>query len=422
MNISYKFENSGFSREEMNSLADDLFGYIEDIKTEVNEEGYDSYESSVELPFDEDYISKSYELADRYDDEAFTKVIVIGIGGSNLGTWAIYSALEAEREMLFADTVDPEGIAELIYEIQDAYENDERVLLVYISKSGSTTESAANFGVLADELSKYEDDLSQNVVVISNEGSKLWKYAERMNYGRLVIPGPVGGRYSVLTSVGIFPLAFAGIDTENLLQGAKDMAKKCLEKDLDENLALQSALAIYLNYKHENKLHNSFIFTKRLAKFGAWYRQLTAESLGKDGLGIMPEISIGTTDLHSVAQFYFDGSVPMFTTFISVENPDYDYKVSDNLGLGELVENIEGKSLKDIMQAILSGVKESYKERNMNFGEITLEDISAYNYGALLQMKMLEVMFLGKLLNINAFDQPAVELYKEATRKILENS
>lgn len=346
-----------------------------------------------------------------FSDENIGAILVIGIGGSNLGARAVYSALRsAAKRIIFADTVDPFEIREIIKEINNLYQAGRKAVFVLISKSGETTESIVNYGVLVNEFKKLDSGWRTRTVVITDKDSKLDFYAQKQGFKILIVPKAVGGRYSVFTAVGFFPLALAGINIEKLLAGAKSAAK---------NRALLSAAAIYLNYKKNKNIHNVFIFSERLKAFGEWYRQLIAESLGKGGKGITPIISMGPADLHSMAQLYFDGPQDKLTTFISIKNQSADFKVSKADNLEELVSGIGGKSLKEIMESILEGVKLAYRKKRMPFLEIEFENLSEESLGALMAEKMMETIYLAKLLKVDAFDQPAVELYKKEVRKIL---
>lgn len=418
--FEFKYNHSGVSAEKIKEHASNLEEYISEIKAEVDEKGYIHPESSAELALDREYQAEISNLVEKKKDFNFTKVVVVGIGGSNLGTWAISDALNFSSKLSYLDTVDPLVLEAVLNEVKEVYKNKGRVMVVYISKSGSTTEAAANFGALLSEFKKYEKNIKESVVVITTKGSKLWEYASKKGYNKLTLPEIVGGRYSVLSSVGMFPLEIAGFDFRSLLDGAGEMTKKTLKDDPENSLAVLSAAILYESYLNNIKLHNSFIFNQKLKKFGAWYLQLVAESLGKDNKGMFPILSIGTTDLHSVAQFFYDGSVDMFTTFISAKESSIDFHIPVDEDLNELVEDIEGRNLSEVYGVILDGVKQSYKSQSMPYAEIILEKIDARSLGGLMQMKMLETMFLGKLMGINTFNQPAVELYKNETRKLLD--
>ena len=178
-------------------------------------------------------------------------------------------------------------------------------------------------------------------------------------------------------------------------------------------------MAIWYNWKNDKIIHDTFLFEPDLEGFGKWYRQLTGESIGKMGKGITPTVSVGTTDLHSVAQLYFDGPKDKFTTFVSVADHGKDFIIKSKENIDELVPHISGKSFGKVLAAILTAVKATYQKQQLPFVSIELPELSEETLGALLQVKMMEMMYLGKLMGVNPFDNPGVEGYKEETRKLL---
>ncbi len=368
-----------------------------------------------------DYIKKQKQAPESFIQAPFEKptlpkssnggaLVVIGIGGSNLGALAIWQALRPEQKIYFIETFDARRLERLLAKAKHPW------TIFIVSKSGTTSETVANASVFLGKL-KRED----KVIAITDEGSRLWEWAEDNEFSRIAVPKEIGGRYSVFTAVGLAPLAMAGLDIARLLKGARDITESCLSADLSKNPAAQSALAIYQNWKSGKIIHDTFIFEPDLEELGKWYRQLIGESIGKNGKGITPTVSIGTTDLHSVAQLYLDGPKDKFTTFISAQNRGADFDVSSKFGLTDLVPDIAGKKFSVLMDAVLAGVKATYKKKKLPFVEITLADISEESLGALMQMKMIETAYLGKLMGVNAFDEPAVELYKEEVRKLLKD-
>ena len=274
---------------------------------------------------------------------------------------------------------------------------------------------------IKENIKNYKD----YVVLTTDEDSELWKLGEKEGYELLEIPEKVGGRYSVFSSAGLFPLAVIGIDIDQLLDGARKMRELCLSKDIFTNPAALSALIIYNNYKKQKTIHNTFLFSNDLESIGKWYRQLTAESLGKEKdlqgksvtNGITPIISIGTTDLHSMVQLYLGGPNDKITTFVIVNEFKNHIEIKDNEIC--ILPNLKNKDMGSIMNAIIQGVEKTYLNRQLPYVEIILPKKIEYCIGQLLQMKMMEMMFLGHLMNINPFDQPNVEEYKIETKKYL---
>lgn len=367
-------------------------------------------EPFITLPFDKEYVDVVKKAVKQFSAPRPANLVVAGIGGSNLGTQAIYEALKPKLPIYFAETLDARRLSRILDNLKRP------VVLAIVSESGTTVETIANAAVLLARFKK-----GDRVAVITDEGTKLWTFADKKGFLRVPRPKKeVTGRYSVFSAVGLFPLALAGVKTDKLLAGAAGVTKACLSSKLAENPAAQSALAIYDNWKTGKFIHDTFIFEPDLEFVGRWYRQLTGESVGKNGEGITPTISIGTTDLHSVAQLYLGGPKDKFTTFISVKNHGADFKVPAGVGAQELVPDIAGKSFNKMLDAVLLGVKTTYRKQDLPFAEIELDDVSEESLGALLQMKLIEMTYLGKLMGVNPFDEPEVDLYKNEVRKLLK--
>jgi len=429
--------------DEIKNTADGLSRYIQHIlnvseASGITEEGirYDEAESSVNLPFDSNLYKDVAGVAERVRTKNLKYIIIVGVGGSNLGAKAIYDAMrgtidpflhENTPKIIFADTTSPKLLEDIRAIIEQNISTPDEVLLNVISKSGTTTETIANFETIYSFLGGKFGDVAHRVVVTTDNGSALWKHAEEKGFELLSVPEKVGGRYSVFSSVGLLPLMLSGVDIEKLLDGAQAMHKRCLVGNIEENPALLSAVLIYINNQKGISINNNFFFNPHMESVGRWYRQLIGESIGKrfaiDGgevnAGITPIVSIGSTDLHSMAQLYFGGPKDKFTTFVYAPGNSEELVVPKDLVFPDLVEGVEGKELADIMAAILSGVKESYKKNELPFVEIIMHGINEHSLGQFMQFKMIEIMYLAQLLGVNAFNQPDVEDYKKETKRIL---
>jgi len=407
-----------------------LDAYRQQLHEVAGNTNYMAAESSLHLPYDTDYANRIASLAQKFEHPNLETVIVIGIGGSSLGTKAIYDALVGcadtvvptqKPRIIFLETID-DSVLSQVHTMLSAYSgNPEKYLINIISKSGLTTESLFNFERVTQGLDI--EKMSECVVVTTDEGSPLWNKAEEYSFHRLAIPRPVGGRYSVLSAVGQFPLQLVGIDVHTLLEGARAAIEAGLRDTLAENCAFISAAAISLHYQKDIRIHDLFLFSPRLESLGKWYRQLLGESIGKRSLedkpvGVTPTVSVGTTDLHSVAQLYIGGPRDRFTTFVQA-NETYN-ETLENLSIGSLVPELRDTGAGEVLTAMYDATKMMYREATRPYVEIVLQGVSEYELGFFLQTKMLEMMYLGKLLNVNAFNQPDVEGYKVETRKILK--
>lgn len=366
-----------------------------------------------------------------------TIMVIIGIGGSNLGTLAVHHALHgtlynettAGMRLYFVDSVDTVYTATVYCLVEQELQKNKRVLINIISKSGSTTETVANAQIFIDCLKRYQPDVYHDGVVITTDvGSQLWDIALKENFTCLSIPQQVGGRYSVLSPAGLFPLGMIGVDLQQLCAGARAMRDMCLSQDDTKNPAARRAAILYELYSKGYVIHDMFLFHASLESVGKWYRQLMGESIGKEydrkgykvHIGITPIVSIGSVDLHSMVQLYLSGPYVTSTTFVSVQDNAQEMRIPVNKTYRHLVADIQGKPLSVIMDAILQGTQHAFKEKNRPFMSLVLPELSEYYIGQLLQMHMMEMIYLGYLLNVNPFDQPNVEEYKQETRELLK--
>lgn len=390
---------------------------------------YTSEFASLALLDDYPRLDKAAGLAKHFHD--CEVLIVCGIGGSNLGAVAVTQAVlgshyEAHYKptVLWADTVDSHHTAYIISRLEEAIAKKQNLVLNIISKSGTTTETVALATILIETL-KQLPHWRDLVVVTTDKGSKLWALAEQEGFHLLEIPKNVGGRYSVLSPAGIFPLAMLDIDVMEMFKGAIAARGDCLQHT-PKNPALRRAVTLWHQQKKGRRIHNLFLFSHQLEELGKWYRQLLAESLGKEKsrtgrvihAGITPLVSVGSVDLHSMAQLYLGGPDDKITTFVTLGRHE-EIQIPVNKSMATLVSNLQGKGINQVMQAILGGVQAAYKNARRPFTTITLDAPDERSVGYFLQQQMIEVMLLGELLNVNAFDQPAVEQYKNETRRLL---
>lgn len=433
--FTFRFENAGIEQAKISQAASELDDYLEHLQQVTEEGGYQHDEGTINLPSDQEIRQQVQEVAQQVATDNLKYIVVVGIGGSNLGAQAVYEALrgnlshlaqDGAPQILFADTPDPEKLR-MIGDALKNLDSKEEVVLNVITKSGGTTETIANFEYLVDVLRDRFDTPEDRIVATTGPDSDLWQLAEDNGFARLPIPEKVGGRFSVFSAVGQLPLELAGIDVDALLQGAADARTQCLGSDIEQNMALTTAVLLHQYYKNDVVMYNNFFFNPSLESTGKWYRQLLGESIGKQynrageevRTGITPMVSIGSVDLHSMAQLYFGGPKDKFTTLVYIPTEDKETAVPEDAFLEGAVSGIYGKSLRDIMTAIYGGVKATYQNEQLPFTEILLEDLSPYTVGAFLQYNMVKTMLLGKLFAINPFDQPNVEGYKSETRKLL---
>lgn len=433
--IVFDYEQScQVNKDTLDILEEKLQPEIEQIYN-ARTYDYDTAYASINLPFDEDLLKTICTNVKAKKALQPTTLVVIGIGGSNLGTIAVLEAIRGkfynehyDIDVYFVDTVDADHVSDIAQLVERELATGNNIILNVISKSGTTTETIANFEIFLEILKSHRPyNYCNFVVATTDNNSALWQLSQDEKFTHLAIPDNVGGRYSVFSAVGLFPLCFLGINIEDLCAGAQSGFALSTHKQLSANSAALSAALIATHYKRGNVIHDTFLFSVALTSLGGWYRQLSAESVGKaydrnDELintGVLPTISIGSTDLHSVAQLYLAGPYNRFTTFVAVEQNQSDVMVPDYQEFEALVPHIQNKSLRTIMDAILEGTKKAYHNDNRPFVAFTLPTKSAYYIGQFMQIKMIEIMYLGFLLNVNPFDQPQVENYKKETKNIL---
>ena len=432
--VRFSYEGALVPREDIFQTAEELTPEIGNMMNATSK-AYDDERASINLPDDKGMLSEVRRVIEEKSRLNPEYLIVVGTGGSNLGTIAVqeavlgrlYNQLDPPTKVLYADTIDSDYLSKMIEIVEPTLRRNSSILVNGISKSGTTTETIANFEIMVNLLRRYRKDYEDHVVVTSDRGSQLWNLAIKKGFDVLEIPQKVGGRYSVLSPVGLFPLGILGIDIKELLGGARTMRDLCIEEDIEGNPAAVCAAIQYLHYQGGKTIFDMFLFANDLESVGKWHRQLMAESLGKEfnrkgervNIGMTPTVSIGSTDLHSMAQLYLGGPYDKFTTFVCVEESNSDIDVPRLGDYSDLVSGIQGKSLKTIMNAILEGTKRAYEEDKRPFVEGTLPNKSERSIGQFLQFKMIDTIYLGYLLDVNPFDQPSVESYKRETRKIL---
>jgi glucose-6-phosphate isomerase len=438
INFQYK-ETSHVAANDVEALFKKLAPELEKVRdlTQTSiDAAYKTDYASLPVPADEAIIDSVKKVVTEKKDLKPTMLILIGIGGSNLGTLAIHEALsgnfynEKNPEISFysADTVDPDKLSDQLFLMEQELQKGKNVILNVVTKSGTTTETIANFELFLQLLKKYKpEDFHNYVVVTTDEGSKLAHFAQEKNFSLLTLPPQVGGRYSVFTAVGLFPLGLLGADIEQLCLGARMGVLNGAHDDLDNNLAAQSAIIKYALYKKGIAINDLFVFSTRLTSVALWYRQLMGESIGKEynrdkkqvEVGITPTVSVGSTDLHSVGQLYLGGPRDKYTTFLTVDQYASNVSVPNMPEFEQFVPHIQGKPFATVMDAILEGVKQAYKEGERPYSVLSLPELDELSLGQLLQFYMVEMIYLGYLLKVNPFDQPNVESYKKETRRIL---
>lgn len=398
-------------------IFDELTPYIKHLRKVADDNNYSYPESSINLPLDKNALRNVVSHYENLISRKLKYIIVVGIGGANLGTKAFYDALRERSDllrpkMIFLDAVSAKHLNALI-ELLETCKEPEEIILIVVSKSGTTIETLTNAEIVLDS----RPDLQKRLVVTTDAKSPLAEKAKKLGAIVLDIPEIVGDRYAVFSTEGLFPLTCAGIDVGKALEGAMAARSIGLKREAEENQVALSAILLYQNYLDGKIINENFFFNAELESLGKWYRQLISESVGKNGKGVTPTVAIGPADMHSVGQLHLGGPNDKFFTFVFAKS-DENLSMPKRQRLSPL-DILSEKSTSDITAAIYEGVKSTYLNNRRPFVEIRLDEISEYEIGFYMQFKMMETMYLGKLFGVDAFDQPSVESYKEAARKIL---
>ncbi|MBY0309887.1 hypothetical protein K2Q16_01940 [Patescibacteria group bacterium] len=347
-------------------------------------------------------------------------VIVLGIGGSSLGVEAVHSALKNSATapvLTVLDMITPSALTAL-EETLLSIKKVKQLAVCVMSKSGTTTETLANASVLLRMLEgRFGAAVHEQVLYVGDPGTPLAKVAKKLGAEYISMPTVIGGRYSVGTEVGLIPLALLGHDIEAFAQGFVSAS----EPGTEEGTAA-SAVHLFSYVKAGYRHYNFFAFEARLYKLGCWYRQLAAESLGKETdkagkpvkLGFLPTIST-PVELHSVGQLYLSNFPGVYTEFVSIDDNSVDYKI----GPTKLAPQLAKFTLEQVGAALYGGVVGAYQERSLPYRATVLSENLPYSLGYYMASAMRETMYLAHLMNVSAFDQPHVELYKIKTRELL---
>ena len=362
------------------------------------------------------------ERLDSIDSSSFTQIVIIGIGGSSLGIKAIDSILRPyttdPKEMLFLENSDPITIAETISKIR----KDEACFFM-ISKSGSTIETTSALKTLIDHFDMDLDGSDNHrVVAITDSGSVLSDFAKHHKLQEFNIPDNVGGRFSVLSAVGVVPLAMAGYDMRSLLSGAGEFIHNFF--DHKEDHILQKAYS-YATNSQKITTNVLFSYADRLEDLTKWYVQLWGESLGKidssgNRVGLTPIGLIGAVDQHSFLQLVIEGPQDKSLTFINIEDFQRDITIPDVTLKGiEKTNFINNQTFGRLINEQCKATMQSVVESGVEADSITLDRVTPQNIGTIIAYYEILTSLIGSMFGVNTYNQPGVELGKQILYKNL---
>lgn len=374
-----------------------------------------------DLPFDEK-MAISLMLQAREVKRDFTDLIVVGIGGSSLGAKTIYQALGKQKNGInlhFLDSPDPETLA-LWAKSKKFWK---KTAINVISKSGSTLETMAIFTFLRHELIKAvgEENHAKHVFVTTDSGQGTLRTIAKDNGYRVIQHPPnVGGRFSVLSSVGLFPAACAGIDIRKILKGARQIEQKRRRQGIRHMSGQFAALHYLAMKKRQQKIHVLMPYADKLKEFGMWYRQIWAESLGKKNKGPTPVAASGPVDQHSQLQLYQAGPNDKVITFIGVLKYRAGYQLPEDWIDYQDFKYLNSLKFDRIMKSELQGTAKALAKDGRPNGTLWIPKINEESLGALFHFYALATAYLGQLMGIDAYGQPGVEESKKQVKKLLK--
>ncbi len=428
--LKLSLENTGIKEEEILKYAEQVKNIHNEIHSKANDEN--EFLGWIELPtnYDKEEFARIKKAAEKIknDSEVF---VSIGIGGSYLGARAVIESLtntfnnmcskekrKTPQILYVGNNMSPNYINEMI-----EYIGDKDISINVISKSGTTTEPAIAFRIFRELLeTKYgvEEARKRIYVTTDKEKGALKKLSNEEEYETFVIPDNIGGRYSVLTAVGLLPIAVAGIDIDKLMQGAKNAQEKYIDDSVKYNECYKYAVARNILYNREKNTEILVSYEPKMHYMIEWWKQLYGESEGKDKKGIFPAGVEFTTDLHSLGQYIQDGRRCLFETVLNIENPATDMTIKpdeDNLdGLNYLA----GKTLDYVNKKAMEGTIQAHVSGGVPNIMITMDSLNETTIGELIYFFEKACAISGNILGVNPFNQPGVEEYKRNMFILLE--
>ena len=428
--VNLNLKNSGITMKSIMEYKEQVENIHKDLHRRANNEN--DFVGWLELPtnYDKEEFKRIKKTAKKIKKESDV-LLVIGIGGSYLGARAVIETLTSSFNNLLSAR--QRKYPQVLYVGNNLSSNYMNELIEYvankdfsinvISKSGTTTEPAIAFRIFREILeNKYGIDEARSRIYATTDKKKgaLKTLADKEGYEEFVVPDNVGGRYSVLTAVGLLPIAVAGIDIDKLMEGARIAQERFNDPNLKYNECYKYAVARNILYKQGKSLEILVNYEPKMHYFTEWWKQLFGESEGKDGKGLFPTGVDNTTDLHSMGQYIQQGERLMFETVLSVKEPKSDITINpddDNLdGLnylsGKTLDFVNKKAMEATVQAHVTG-----KVPNI---EIEMEKLDEENLGEIIYFFEKACAMSGSILGINAFDQPGVEEYKKNMFKLLK--
>ncbi|MFN8671756.1 MAG: glucose-6-phosphate isomerase [Candidatus Sericytochromatia bacterium] len=422
-------DKNGLNLEDILSLSDLINVAHDDF---INKKGKgNDFLGFIDLPdTNKNVLDEIQKTADDFASKSDI-FLILGIGGSYLGAKTLFDSLnspyynELSREKrnnkpriyFEGNNLDCDSISHLLDLLPNSKPNkiEDTFSINVISKSGATIETAVAFRIFQEKAKEVYGDIHNNyvVAVTDQEKGKLKEICNKEGYKSFVIPDNVGGRYSVLTPVGLLPAAVFGVNIHELVAGAKYMKDLCQSPNILENPAYMYASLQYLSYKRGRNISAMAIWAKALESLGFWYDQLSAESLGKEGKGRVPFTIVDTRDLHSRGQELQEGEENTVVTNIFVNNSKKDFNFKANSENLDGLNYLDGKSIKSMVLGAMEGTNYAYAKANRPTMNLMIPELNAFTLGQIFYLFEVATVIEGYMMDINPLDQPGVEAYKK---------
>ncbi|MFX3673605.1 MAG: glucose-6-phosphate isomerase [Paenisporosarcina sp.] len=421
MTISFDYSNAlPFMKESEIANLNEYVKVAHGLLHEKKGPGSD-YLGWVDLPenYDKDEFTRIKQAAEKIQNQS-DALIVIGIGGSYLGAKSAIEALSHSFHNQMNDTTQVYFAGQNIsstyithlFELLDGKDISVNV----ISKSGTTTEPALAFRIFRDYMEeKYGKDGARERIFVTTDQARgaLKKLADKEEYETFVIPDVIGGRYSILTAVGLLPIAVAGLNVDHIMEGAAAAVRKYNNPDLSTNESYQYAAVRNILYRKGKEIELLVNYEPALHFVSEWWKQLFGESEGKDGKGIFPASVDFSTDLHSMGQYVQEGRRNLFETVLQIKKPRVERTIQEDPENTDGLNFLSGKTMDEVNKKAFQGTVLAHIDGGVPNLLIEMDELNEYNFGEMVYFFEKACAISGSLLGVNPFDQPGVEAYKK---------
>ena len=418
--VNEKFLSGFLAAHELENLRPEAVAALDRVKAKTG--AGNDFLGWVDLPvdYDKEEFARIKNAAERIK-KSCDILVVLGIGGSYLGARAViefvksplYNNMKKDTPDIYfsGNNISTTALCELlsICEGKDICVN-------VISKSGTTTETAVAFRVFRDLLyKKYGEDGARERIFVTTDRARgtLKHFADESGFETFVIPDDVGGRYSVLTAVGLLPVACAGVDIDALMQGAADARTACLDADYDKNPALRYATIRNALYRKGKAVEILVGYEPYALLFNEWWKQLYGESEGKDNKGLLPDSVIFSTDLHSLGQYIQEGRRTIFETVLDIKSCGAEFVIPEDAANIDGLNFLAGKTMDYVNKRAMLGTLLAHNDGGVPNVVIEVPDRGEHSLGYLIYFFEMACAVSGYMMGVNPFDQPGVEAYKK---------